>query len=529
MAGKCKEMSKIKQVLRLHKDGMSNRRIGRELGLYKDTVNKYVKMAEADPLGLDKLLEMDDPVLEWHLTGGNPAYSDERFQRLQTRLPNISEEMANKDKTHVTLYLLWQEYKREDPDGYEYTQFCFHYNQFVGAQKPTFVLKSNWTGGNYIFVDFAGDTKSYIDKDTGEVVECQIFIATLPASDYGFIKAVPSQKLDDFISCMEECFRYLGGAPKIIVTDNLKSAIIKADRYAPDVNKVMEDFANHYRCVVIPTRSAAPTDKALVESQVRRSYQHIYAPLRHQEFFSLKELNDALQGMMLLHNQRRMQRLPFTREERFISIDKPNLMPLNEQPFEIRYRKELKVQENSHIYLTEEGVFYSVPYKLIGQRVKVEYTKTSVSIYFGGERVAHHLRSNIRGKYVTVDEHMPSYYKDYVNLSPEKYITRATALSTQLGTVITKLFASNTSAPPETFYKSCDGLIHLQKVTDAELFERACGIAIEFNICRYNFIKNLISSKCSGYRTVDEDDEPSLFFPPDDHENIRGKQYYETH
>lgn len=124
---------------------------------------------------------------------------------------------------------------------------------------------------------------------------------------------------------------------------------------------------------------------------------------------------------------------------------------------------------------------------------------------------------------------MPSYYKDYVNLSPEKYITRATALSTQLGTVITKLFASNTSAPPETFYKSCDGLIHLQKVTDTELFERACGIAIEFNICRYNFIKNLISSKCSGYRTVDEDDEPSLFFPPDDHENIRGKQYYETH
>lgn len=124
-------------------------------------------------------------------------------------------------------------------------------------------------------------------------------------------------------------------------------------------------------------------------------------------------------------------------------------------------------------------MFYSVPYKLTGQRVKVEYTKTSVSIYFGGERVAHHLRSNIRGKYVTVDEHMPSYYKDYVNLSPEKYITRATALSTQLGTVITKLFASNTSAPPETFYKSCDGLIHLQKVTDTELFERACGIEAE--------------------------------------------------
>lgn len=527
MAGKCKEMSKIKQVLRLHKDGMSNRRIGRELGLYKDTVNKYVKLAKSDPLGIDKLLEMDDPVLEWHLTGGNPAYSDERFQRLQKRLPSIMEEMANKDKTHVTLYLLWQEYKQDDPNGYEYTQFCYHYNQYIGAQKPTFVLKSNWVGGNYIFVDFAGDTRSYIDKDTGEVVECQIFIATLPASDYGFIKAVHSQKIEDFISCLEDCFRYLGGAPKIIVTDNLKSAVKKADRYAPDINQTLEDFANHYNCVVIPTRSAAPTDKALVESQVRRSYQHIYAPLRNREFFSIQELNDALQEMMRQHNQRRMQRIPFTREERFISIDKPNLMPLNAEPFEIKYRKELKVQENSYIYLTEDAVYYSVPYKLIGQRVKVEYTRTHIAMYFGGERVSYHMRSTLN-KYVYKEEHLPSYYKDYVNLSPQKYISRAKALSEQLGEVISRMFASNTSAPPETFYKSCDGLIHLQKVTKTELFEKACSIAIEFNSCKYTFIKNLIASKCSGYKRNDEEDD-NILFPPDNHENIRGPQYYETH
>lgn len=108
MAGKCKEMSKVKQVIRLYKDGMSKRAIGRELGLYKSTVNKYVGLAEADPLSLDELLKLEDPVLEKRLTGGNPAYSDKRFDDLQNRLPYIAKELADKDKTHVTRYLLWR-------------------------------------------------------------------------------------------------------------------------------------------------------------------------------------------------------------------------------------------------------------------------------------------------------------------------------------------------------------------------------------------------------------------------------------
>lgn len=98
MAGKCKEMSKIKQVIRLYKDGMSKRAIGRELGLYKGTVNKYVGLAEADSLSLDELLKLEDPVLEKRLTGGNPAYSDKRFDDLQDRLPYIAKELADKDR-----------------------------------------------------------------------------------------------------------------------------------------------------------------------------------------------------------------------------------------------------------------------------------------------------------------------------------------------------------------------------------------------------------------------------------------------
>ena len=251
MAGKCKEMSKIKQVIRLYKDGMSKRAIGRELGLYKGTVNKYVGLAEADPLSLDELLKLEDPVLEKRLTGGNPAYSDKRFDDLQDRLPYIAKELADKDKTHVTRYLLWEEYKKDNPDGYEYTQFCFHVNQYTDAQKPSFIMKQDRPGGEYLHIDYAGDTLSYVDMETGEEHKCQVFIAVNPASDYPYIKAVPSQKVEDFLDGLQSALRAFGGVPKILVPDNLKAAVVKSDRYQPEVDTILEvlDEMRSIRCV----------------------------------------------------------------------------------------------------------------------------------------------------------------------------------------------------------------------------------------------------------------------------------------
>ena len=521
MAGKCKEMNKIKQALRLHLDGESNRSIGRKLDLYKGTVNKYITLAESCGLPIPVLLSMEEPEIERVLTGGNPAYSDSRFQDLKERLPYIATELERK---HMTMFLLWREYRTNNPDGYGYTQFCYHVNQYTEAQKPSFVLSPDREGGQYLFVDFAGDTMSYVDLETGEEVKCQIFVASLPASDYGFAMAVKSQTVDDFLYALECCLRHIGGVPKIIVTDNLKASVVKADRYEPEINRSMEDFAEHFGCVTIPARSGKPKDKALVENHVKLTYQNVYAPLRNRQFFSIDELNAAIAEQMILHNQRRMQRLPFTREERFISIDKPALKPLRAERFEIKYRCELLVNQNSFIYMGRTKNYYSVPYQFIGQKVKVIYTRTLVNIYSQqGKRVATHLRSYIVGEYVRNDAHLPSYYNDYVQLSPAKYIWRAERISAQFAAVIRGVFEQNTAVPPETFYKSCDGLFNLQKTTEPQLFDRACRAALERNRCNYGFIRNLIESKCAGLPA--EDEEPTLF--PADHDNIRGREYFQ--
>ena len=182
MAGKTKEMSKIKQLLLLKKEGVSNRKAAGLLGMNKETANNYVNKALADELGIDGLLALDDPVLEHRLKGGSPAYPDSRFEVFKALLPYLQEEMKRK---HVTLKLLWEEYRDGHPgDHYSLTQFRFHYNQntVASGDAPTTILADMRTGGEKLFLDFTGDTMCYVDRGTGEAVSCQAFVGSLPAS-----------------------------------------------------------------------------------------------------------------------------------------------------------------------------------------------------------------------------------------------------------------------------------------------------------------------------------------------------------
>ena len=240
MAGKTKEMSQIKQLLLLKKEGVSNRKAAAIVGINKETVNNYVRKACADELGIEGLLKLDDPVLEHRLKGGNPAYPDKRFEVFKELLPYLQEEMRRK---HVTLKLLWEEYVSEHPDDhYSLTQFRYHYSQHTEAKKesPSTILADRRTGGEKLFLDFTGDTMGYIDRETGEVVQCQAFVATLPASDYGYLLFVPSQRTEDFVYAITQCLKHLGGVPKMLVPDNLKAAVIKTDRYEPSLNRVLD-------------------------------------------------------------------------------------------------------------------------------------------------------------------------------------------------------------------------------------------------------------------------------------------------
>jgi hypothetical protein len=248
----------------------------------------------------------------------------------------------------------------------------------------------------------------------------------------------------------------------------------------------------------------------------------VYAELRNDVFYSLEELNRAVTEKMLAHNRKRMQRLPYSREEQFLAVEKPALRPLPPTDFEIRSKAELKVGMDGFIYFGRDHHYYSVPYTYIGQTVRVIYTRTLVKIYRDGECIATHTKNYTPGGHSIVEGHLASHAKAYRDRSPEYYIKRGEKTMTELGEVIKKMFET-ARVPPETFYRGCDGLMQLEKNTEPALFKPAGETALQYRIYRYAFIKQLVKSKCEGLGENNSTKKPVM---PPHHNNIRGKEQF---
>jgi transposase len=514
MAGKPKRMSQVKQLIRLYDQGVAKKAIARRLGMSKNTVKAYIQKIENGELNSKSLLSLDEPVLEGKLFPGNPSYKDTRYENLKNNLSYYASELK---KTGVTRQLLWNEYIQTHPDGYRYTQFCYHLAQYLIAKNPTMVLEHQ--PADKLYIDYAGKKLSYIDRETGEIIECEVFVACLPYSDYCFAMAVESQTIRDFVYALTCCLHELGGVPQTLVPDNLKSAVVKSDKYEPGINKLLEDLANHYNTTVTPARVRKPRDKALVENQVKLVYSRVYAQLRNRQFFDIHSLNRTIKEKILAHNQTRMQQKDYCRQEKFISDEKPLLKPLPLNRFEIKYSTELTVGKNNYVFLHCDKHYYSVPYIYIGQKVKFIFTRSMVYIYAKGEQIAVHRRSFNKGRYTTVKEHLCSHHQHYLDRSPEYYIKRARRYSPVLGELAEHIFSQDKY--PEQLYRSCDGLFSLRRKTDPEVFDKACTMAIEYENYSYGFISNILKNNMTG--EVSEEIEKPL----PEHKNVRGAKYFE--
>lgn len=509
-------MSQIKQVLKLIQKGYKLKPLARELSISRNTIKSYLKKISENNWSIDTLLQLEDEQLERKFHSGNPAYKDGRYEQLKLKLDYYVKELS---RVGVTKSLLYEEYKEEFPEGYGKTQFCHHLLQHIRAAKPSMVL--NHKPGDKLYVDFAGKTISYTDQQTGEVVECQVFVACMPYSDYGFAIAVRSQSTEDFIFALTRCIEFLGGVPHLIVPDNLKAAVIKASRYEPELNRALEDFANHYNTAVLPARAAKPKDKALVENQVKLVYSRVFARLRNQTFLCLGHLNEAIGECMEKHNHTRLQEKPWSRIEKFLAEEKPELLPLANTSFELKYYATYKVAQNNHIRLSQDKKYYSVPYRFVGKKTKVVYTQSLVKIYYKGESIAVHPRlRDKREYYSTIKEHLASHHQNYQSRSPKYYTNRARALSLDMYKLFECIF--NQDRHPEQLFKTCDGLLSLYRKLPKEKVDKACKIAVKHKSFSYKFICRLIENNM-----LDQFDEDSRYNPLPKHENVRGSEYYE--
>ncbi len=526
MSGKSKEMSLIKQVLQLKRLGVSNRGISGRLPINKETVNGYIKLITTNNWDLEELLNIDDPELDRMFHAGTAAYTDKRMEEFLRLLPYYREQLTN-PKLHVTRQLLYEEYRAAHPDGYGKSQFYHHLKQNLVAQKDvTAVLSNTYKPGEKLMIDFAGDKLSYVDTDTGEVVRVEVFVACMPYSDYTYVICVPSQRTEDLLYAIRMCLEHLGGVPPILTPDNMKSAVISNDRHEPTLNRALEDMGNHYHFVVLPCDPGSPTQKALVEDGVKNTYNRIYAKLRNRTFYSLLELNKAVWECASQYNQTRMQKRPYSREERFHAMERTLLRPLPEGAYEMRYYAEVRVQSNCHVELRHNKVthFYSVPYEYVGKQARVIFTRSWVKVYVDGKPVATHLRNHEYG-YTSVSGHLASNNRAVMERSAAYYVAWARNISSDCHEYIKEIFnPQRTNNPEEVYYKLAAAMMSMNRRYERSVFDLTCRQCLKHRIFTYRKFEAIMKHNALH----SSDDEPTLFDAPvpSNHENMRGPNFF---
>ena len=516
MAGTPKSISMVKQILHLHGLGYGIKTISRELGISKNTVRRYLGQAREKGITPESVSTRSNESLERILLQ-DKAQERDKLAELRALFPDIGREL---EKAGFTLHYLWCRYRETHPDGYQYSQFCHHYQRY--RESKSAVMHFEHGAGDKLFIDYAGKKLHYVERGTGEIIECEFFVSVLGQSQYTYAEASHSQQKEDFIESVQNALHHYGGVPKVLVPDNLKSAVNRSSKYDPSLNEDFLDMANHYGCGILPARSRKPRDKALVENHVRTLYTRVYAELSGLSFFSLKELNGAILGCLEKHNTTPFQGRDYSRAQVFVETECKALSPLPVERFEIRKTKQATVMKNCHVQLSDDRHYYSVPYRHIGEKVKLSYTSREVSVYLKGERIAFHLRDRKPYKYTTVDEHLPSHHRFVSEWNPEKFISWAAGVGPEVKTYIEGVLSQKTY--PESLYRACVGILSFARKAGKDRLVTACRMGIRMDTYNYGFISKVLANNtdklwAEGERAAKGQELPA-------HENLRGKDYY---
>lgn len=505
-------MRQIREIFRLKWEShLSKRKIAESTGTARSTVSEYLRRAEAAGLRWPQVREMEEEEIEARLFPTNLTPPNERTQ------PDWHEIHQELRKKGVTLALLWQEYKARHPEGYQYSYFCDQYRQWAQTVDP--VMRQTHSAGEKMFVDYCGLTMSVVDRESGEIRETQIFVAVLGASNYTYAEATWTQSLPDWIGAHVRAFAYYGGVPKIVVNDNLKSGVNHPCRYEPELNPAYQELADRYQVAILPARVRKPRDKAKVETGVQIVERWILAALRHHQFFSLLELNQAIREKVEELNQRPFQKLPGCRRSLFESLDQPVLHPLPVEPYEYAEWKKARVNLDYHIEV--EGHYYSVPYKLIRQQVDIRFTARTVECFFKGKRVCSHVRNVQPGGQTTQKDHRPKSHQEYIGWTPERLLEEAGKIGSNTLALIREILQKRAS--PVQGLRSGLGILRLAKKDGEERLEKACHRALAIGAFSYTSIQSILKTGVENCPLPETSEKSSM---PIEHSNIRGANYY---
>jgi transposase len=460
--GELLPVSKFREILRLHEIGYNQCQIAQSCAVARATVQDYIRRATAKNLSYAQLQQLSDSEA-YELLGKGKQKSEQREEPID--FATVDVELQHKG---VTLALVWQEGLDKGQWNCSYATFCRRYNQW--RVKHQLSMRQVYKGGEKLFVDYCGLTMPLVNADSGEITTAQIFVACLGASNYTYAEATPSQELPHWIGSHQRAMAFLGGVPQCIVPDNLKSGVSDPCRYEPGINPSYQELAEHYRVAIVPARLYKPRDKAKVEKAVQEVERQVLAPLRHERFSTLNDLNAAITKGLKHLNQRVMHGYGVSRQVLFEQVDQPALAPLPTQPFVFARWKPAKVNLDYHIEV--ERHYYSVPYWFVQREVRVKITEQMIEIFHDGQRIAAHERQGQAHRHTTLTEHMPPEHWAYKRQSKERFIAWAQQVGVQTVLQVEAMFERKQHE--EQAFRTVRGLQSLATHYGSARVEAAC-------------------------------------------------------
>lgn len=509
-------MRKIKEVLRLKFElDLGLRQIARSCDLGVGTVHEYLRRANEAGIRWPLPEDWNEERLENELFG-KPSTRAADPDKAAPDFAAIHEQKQS--HRHVTLQLLWEEYRQANPAGYGYSRFCELYQRWRGSLDV--VLRQDHKAGEKMYVDWAGTTIPIHDPQGGPPQAGHLFVAVLGASSYTYAEATADEQLTNWIAAHMRALEFFGGVPALIVPDNTKTGVTKACRYDPDLNPTYQEMAAHYGVGVMPARPYKPRDKAKVESAVQVAERWIIAALRHHRFFGLAELNSEIRRLLEKLNHRPFRKREGSRASVFVSLEQAALRPLPLERFDMSEWSRAKVNIDYHIAFDTN--FYSVPYNLVNQLVEVRSTPAIVEILHKGQRVASHLRARGHGETVTNNEHRPRSHQAHLEWTPSRLVNWARSVGPHTAQLFERILEDKPH--PEMGYRSCLGLLRLARQYSPARMEAAAQRALLTGACRYQSVKSILKNSLDAMPVAGEASGNAA--PAAPHSYIRGSEYF---
>ena len=501
-------MRHLREILRLRNQfGLSPRKIGQSCGVGRTTVQEYLKRFEESGLTWPLPPELNDDELDNRLFPSKNNVSSKP-------LPDFKDLAIEMAKPNMNFMVLWEEYKADNPDGYQYSQFCRLFSEYIDARKYSMVQIHK--GGEKAFVDF-GEGLSYTDIISGQEVKTRAFVFVWGASLRMFACCTPDEKIHSWINAHTTAVEYFGCCSKSVVPDNLRSGVSKACRYEPVLNRSYAAWAEYYNTAIIPARVRKPKDKSLAEIGVKIVKRWIFVRLRNRQFFSLAEINQAILELLEILDNKVIKSRGKSRMQLFLELDKPNALPLPEIPYQFSEWKKAKAGINYHVCF--DNHWYSIPYEYTKKELEIKATVRMIEIFCKNERICIHKRSYIKNGYTTNKTHMLEKHRKYLEWTPERIVQWAERYGQSVRVVVKTIIEQKYF--PEQAYRSCLGIISLERKYSAIRLNSACERALEHRSCTYSSIRRILE------RNLDLLEDKPAASEIIHHENIRGSEYYE--